>query len=308
MRTWIVFGISAALVAISNSVSAQYNDLRSPQTSADIHRMYSMHVKSVTQFLEVNGSSAPVGISYLDTGGRLLRIASREHRAYYTYDKQGRLTASIDSVSDGRRFEKKEYSFQYDETGRPKHFRIDRQACEFNYDAEGHKMSETIVTGAQSASKIYMLNDQGKIVSERMSSPSGEGYWHKFMYNKYGDLASEIKVSHNNNGTLDSMVSIYTYDGKGRLIRKHIASRLGFTLKHDSLGRTSISGGETLQQNYAYIFDMQGNMTSEVLTSSKAAESYKIEYQYDPTGLLTRQIKYDVQNKEISRYAYKYKQ
>jgi hypothetical protein len=209
-------------------------------------------------------------------------------------------------VGDGRRFERKEYSFQYDEAGHPKHFKIGQQSSEFNYDAAGHKMTESIVAGAKSASVMYILNEEGKIISERKSSPSGEGYWHKYMYNKYGDLASEIKVSHNNNGTLDSMVSIYTYDGKGRLIRKHIAARNGFTQKRDSLGRTSVSGGETLQQNYSYIFDMQGNMTTETLSSSKAGESYKIEYQYDPTGLLTRQIKYDAQNKELNRYAYKY--
>lgn len=306
MRSWIVFGLSAAMVAISNSASAQYSELRSPQTNAEIQKMRSMHIRAVTQFLELNGSAAPIGVTYLDTAGRITRIASKDHHGHFAYDGQGRLSTWIDSVNDGRRFEKKEYSFVYDEAGHPKNFKICKQACTFTYDQAGHKITENIVNGTQAASKIYMLNEDGKIVNERMSSPTGEAYWHKFIYNKYGDLASEIKVSHNADGTLDSMVSIYTYDSKGRLIRRHNACRKGFTQSRDSLGHVSLKGGEIVQQNYSYIFDMAGNMTTETLASTKADEGYKIEYQYDPTQLLTRQIKYDSHNKEVSRYAYKY--
>lgn len=306
MRSWIVIGLCAVSAAVSNGASAQYNDLRDLQTSADMNKMRNMHVKSIIQNIELNGSSAPVGISYLDTGGRLVHIANHDHREYRTYDAMGRLASRIDSVYDGRRFEKKEYSFAYDDNGHPKHFRLCQQSCEFTYDAAGHKMTESIVTGGHSASKMYVLNDEGKIISERMSSPSGEGYWQKYLYNKYGDLASEIKVSHNADGTLDSMVSINTYDSKGRLIHKRVACRLGFTQKRDSLGHTTLTGGQSVLRNYSYIFDMQGNMTSETLASTKADESYKIEYQYDATQLLTKEIKYDGRNKEVSRYAYKY--
>lgn len=306
MRSWIVIGLCAVSAAVSNGASAQYNDLRNPQTSADMKKMRSMHVKSVTQYVELNGSSAPMSISYLDTGGRIVHIANHDHREYRTYDAMGRLAGRIDSVYDGRRFEKKEYSFGYDENGHPKHFRICGQSCDFTYDAAGLKMTERIVDGSRSASKMYILNNDGKIVSERLSSPSGDGYWQKYLYNKYGDLASEIKVSHNPDGTLDSAVSINTYDSKGRLIHKRMACRLGFTQKRDSLGHTTISGGESVQRNYSYIFDMQGNMTTETLASTKADESYKIEYQYDPTQLLTKEIKYDGHNKEVSRYAFKY--
>ncbi|RYD72581.1 MAG: hypothetical protein EOP53_21680 [Sphingobacteriales bacterium] len=290
---FFVFGM-----CVCNFVQAQYQPLLNPQSTQQIQKFKEQKVAAQSIFMDVNGSQAPYGLVKFDEHGRILKNITPKNHQHFTYDENGRLTSFIDSAHDGRRFWKNEYAFAFDAEGRPQNFKLGKTTSNFIYDAAKRELVEATST----AKTIYKYNEENKI-TEEITEGGDQPKVHKYIYNKYGDLASEILAQKNLNGT-DSAKTIYTYDSKGKLLRKQVTTIQSVDDAGDPTTPPTVTK-TTKVINYAY--DIRtGLLISENIVCSNPKENCKTEWTYDNFGLPIKESKLDATGKPIQAFVYKY--
>lgn len=304
--------ILLCLLSIAGSfsiASAQYADIRNPQTNKEIQVIHKQKVRRQIQYIVINGIEAPFGAATYDTSGRILSNTNARLRQHYAYDAHGRLISFVDSVSDGRRFTKNDYSFSYDSKGMPQQCSINGVKSGFSYDAGKKELSEQRAEASgEQAKRLYSFNEGGKLIREEFFTPAGiMEKNHKLIYNMYGDLASEITVATLPNGDKDSSVQIYTYDSKGNCIRKQHTHALTAHIDEDAANAQEEPETEITTMIHTYTYDRYGNRATENMQSSKAAENYRKEWVYEMNGLLESESTYDAANKLVKKFNYKYR-
>jgi YD repeat-containing protein len=297
----------AVCLGMTVKSSAQYDDMLHPQKAEEISKLKTQRFNMQTQFMELNGPETPVGISYFDAEGRILKSVNKDHHQYFTYDAAGRLASWLDSANDGRRFWKNEYSFEYDADGRPRAFQLAKKKAAFSWDASKNTLSEELSENGKPTEKhTYVYTPENKLSEEMYADISGKLIKkRRLIYNKYGDLGSEISLEVRS-GEQDSTTCIYTYDNKGRLLNK----KLNFysrASRADGSADSAAPVKTVKNQTISYAYDIKGALASESLASSIPSENRKTEYRYDQlTGMLATEVFYDNTNKVSRKMNYKY--
>ncbi len=278
--------------------NAQYQNLLNPQNTQQIQKFKEQKVVVQTAFLDVNGSQSPYGMFKFDTEGRILSNITPKNHQHFTYDASGRIITFIDSAHDGRRFWKTEYAFAYDADGRPATFKLGKQTASFSYNAATRELAE--VNG--NAKTIYRYNEENKLVEE-VTTGGDEPKTHKYIYNKYGDLANEIIARQDANGTDTTRIS-YSFDSKGKLMRKMVTQTRRMNESEDPTEPQTVV---KTTKTYNYVYDVRtGLITTENMVSSNPKESCKTEWTYDNFGLPVKETKLDGTGKPIQTMVYKY--
>lgn len=279
-------------------LKAQYQTLLNPQPAQQIQKFKEQKVAAQTIFLDINGSQAPYGLVKFDEDGRITKNITPKNHQHFSYDANGRLTSFIDSAHDGRRFWKNEYAFTFDAEGRPANFKLCKVTSNFSYDGT----KKELVEACGNAKTTYRYNEENKI-TEEITEGGDEPKTHKYIYNKYGDLATEIIALQNANGT-DTTRILYTYDSKGRLLRKMEINTRRMNESEDPTVPQTITKS-TKTTNYTY--DVRtGLLTAENTVSSNPKESGKTEWMYDNFGLPIKESKLDASGKPVQAFIYKY--
>ena len=295
-----VLAILLGSVCVCSTASAQYETWRFPQKAEEIQKMKSAAVSNVTVFAEVNGIQSPYGIYFYDKEGRIQRKADPQSHAQYSYDEQGRVARCIDSAFDGRRFFATSYSFAYGPEGTLQGCQVGKTALNFTYNAASRELTEV---ENESTTRYYRYNEDGKLVEE-VSGDAENPYRRKLVYNKYGDLASEVLVR-STATSRDSMITVYSFDSKSHLVRKQTN-----TFHTDISEDPTMPVAETKKiEIWAYTYALNGTLTTEAKTSpTTPAENYRIEYQYDVKMMPLKSLQFNSQNKLEKTLVYKYSQ
>jgi YD repeat-containing protein len=284
---------------VCSTASAQYETWRFPQKAEEIQKIKTAGIERVTVFAEINGSQVPYGIRFYDKEGRIVRNVDAQTHAYYWYDAQGKVLKCVDSSFDGRRFFPTSYAFSYAPDGSLKGCQIGKTDLSFTYNAANRELSEV---ENESTTRYYRYNEDGKLI-EDVSGDAENPYRRKLVYNKYGDLASEVLVR-STATSKDSIITVYSFDSKSHLVRKQTN-----TFHTDISEDPTMPVSETKKiEIWAYTYAMNGTMTTETKTSpTHPAENYKVEYQYDNMKLLPlKEMRYNSQNKLEKTFVYKY--
>jgi YD repeat-containing protein len=291
------------LSCISKQANAQYYETTHRQTEDEIQKFKKLKVKTVTISLTEAGSEVPYSITQYDTSGRIFLIANLKHHEHFNYDQNGRMLYWLDSANDGRRFEKFEYRFSYDPSNRLVRYTTNKTNSQFIYDPSDAK--ETVTqNGVVIEKHDYFYTPEGKLTLEVFKDTSGKVlYQHKTMYNKYGDLASEIVVNPLKKCAGDSATSINTYDSKAHMIQKQ---KTLTTFSCDLRVANGPITKTTVNQKIVYTYDASGRMATETMTASDPALNYKREFQYSDDGLLAKETIRDDKGKPTKTMLYRY--
>jgi hypothetical protein len=292
----LIFGT----VFFSGAALAQYETWRFPQKADEIQKMKTAKIENVTIWAEIDGTQSPYGIRFYDKDGRITRNIDVKSHAWYWYDVQGRMQKCIDSAFDGKRFTPSVYTFNYTPDGGLQNCQAGSSMISFAYNAGSRELSELV---NENTTRYYRYNENNKL-AEEVSGDADNPYRRKLIYNKYGDLASEVIVR-STATQRDSLIIVYSFDSKAQMVRKQMNSF-----------HTEYSGDETMPATetkkieiWAYTYAMNGTLTTEAKTSpTHPAENYKIEWQYDQfTQLPLKAVHYNGQNKVEKTLIYKYK-
>jgi YD repeat-containing protein len=309
--------LSTAALLFSFIVSAQYNEILTPQSASQMELLKSNKVTLRKNYILINGGEGNYGFSKFDADGRLLVSFEPLHRQYFTYDDKGRVTACMDSLSDGRRFMKTSYSFTYNADGKLSTVTAGASKSIFQWNDGGSKAVEKITApNGLVSEKKYTYNSDGKLILIEQTNADGRPVLkHKLLYNQYGDLASEIRSEQFSGGETDSSTAIYSYDGTGRLITKkefhaRIAPVMSASQETSAVPEPSDAVREIKSQRTdvtTYIFNLAGVKTGENTRSTNPKFSTKTDFDTDNLGLLQKYTKYDAAGKVIESFRYIYR-
>src|ERR1700757_1909018 len=105
------------LMVFPGLAGAQYYNATHRQSQYEINILKSRNIRVQAIYIRQAGNSVPYEVDNFDTGGRVIIIANAKHHEHFAYDNNGRLNHWIDSVNDGRRFERFDHTFGYDDKG-----------------------------------------------------------------------------------------------------------------------------------------------------------------------------------------------
>ena len=302
MTNKIFVSVLSCLLAVQ-AVKAQYADILHPQSDDQGLKMKAVKSNFKSQFIEMGGNEAAYAAYAYDNEGRIMKVATPKRHQLFTYNDKGQVSELVDSVNDGRRFERFDYHFEYDANGRLSSAVLGKKKAVFAYDAAKRELVETVSGAAGMLEKhVYHYTEENKLSDELFTSTAGEELRkHKLLYNKYGDLASEILVEKTKTGK-DSSSTLYTYDGKGRLIdKKYTLSKITLDVAQPSTPKV-----EMRREAYSYTFNPKGQLGLITMTCSDGKDSYKQEYMYDNDGIISTETIRELGGKVIRKYSYRY--
>ena len=286
---------------VQRNADAQYYNATHRQTAEEMALLKSQNIRVQAIYLEQAGNSVPYEVNNFDTGGRVILIANQKHHEHFAYDNNGRINHWVDSANDGRRFEKFEYYFGYDEKGMVNAYKTSNSFSKFYGSVPDLK--EDIIRNNRIIEKhSYNFNNEGRLTSELFSDTSGKPvYSNRLFYNKYGDLGSQITVNAVKDCKGDSTAVINTYNNKGKIV-------------HKQLNRTIITCGsqvtillkKTITESYSYTYNAGGQLVKETMTSTLPGAGYRKEYQYGIEGLIFKELNFDDKGKSASDLIYSY--
>jgi len=283
----------------------QYYDETHRQTSDDINLIKARNIKTRFSYIEQAGSSAPYGVNYYDTSGRLTFMATPMHHEHFTYDDKGRMVYWLDSANDSRRFEKFEYHFGYDDKGALNAYKTSKTESKFS--ATGQEVKEDIIRNGTVVERYtYSYNSDGKLTQEVSNEITNDSvgkllHSHKTFYNKYGDVGSEIIYDAIKDCKGDSTIMINTYDSKAKLIHKQKS------LKTMKCGiPASVIERKTISESISYTYNAAGWLTQESMTSSDPSLNSVKKYEYDEHGIIVREKGFDDKGKSTTDMVYSY--
>jgi hypothetical protein len=291
-------------VSYISGIRAQYFDATHRQSADEIEKFKNEKVKMVTISLSEAGNEVPYSVSFFDMSGRVTFIVNPKHHEHFTYDNKGRMDYWLDSANDGRRFEKFEYFFGYNPDNRINSYRTAATSSTFTAIGTDGIKEDVLKNGVLIEQHLYTYTPDGKLTIEFFKDTSGKQlYLHKFYYNKYGDLSSEIVVNPIKRCAGDSTTIINTYDSKARLIQKQ---KTITTFNCDLRVPNSPVIKKTISENIVYTYDNKGRTVTEALTSSNPMLNYRKEYQYSDENLITKELTFDSNGKQSKQLIYKY--
>lgn len=317
MKRQIIFFFLIATLCWNNKANAQYEDLRFPQSETESNWIKTHKITSQVIYMSLKGSEAPYGIVKYDANGRITLKANQKSRFHYVYDDQGRLSQFLDSTTDGRRFWKKAYSFTYNEDGKLKSAQLADSSAIFNFLSDANTMIEQIKTPTgNSITREYTFTPEGKYSIIKEKDAKGEVYfYHKYVYNKYGDLAAEVYVKQTEKGA-DSTVIMNTYDSKGRLLRKQkINTLLSLPANNDESAAIPEPAGNisaptvlsTRKDVFNYTYNNDNQTTTETMSSTEKNQGYKKEWIYDNFGTVIKLNNFNAEGALEMSFIYHYK-
>jgi|GEM_PF-3808925 len=296
----------AVIILCSSTFShAQYQEITHRQTADEIKLFRNWTLKEQVLYLQQGGGSILYGVNYYDTGGRVIFIANPNHHEHFSYDDKGRMVYWLDSANDGRRFQKQEYWFGYDDKGAINMYKT--STTESKFTANGSETKEDVMrNGTVVERRIYTYNNDGKLIQELHNEMAKDSvgrllYSHKLFYNKYGDLASEIIYNPLTDCKGDSTIVINTYDNKGKIIQKRKNIK---TMKCGAL--PSAVERKMVSESTSYTYNAEGRLTKETMTASDPALSYRKEYEYEVNGVILKELGFDGKGKSTTDMAYSY--
>ena len=284
----------------------QYYDETHRQTADDIKLLRSWNIKTRFSYLEQAGNSVANGVNYYDTGGRVTFIANPLHHEHFLYDDKGRMIYWLDSANDGRRFEKFEYHFGYNDKGAVNAYKTLKTESKFS--GTGQAIREDVTrNGTVIERHNYSYNSDGKLTQQVSNEINKDTvgkllYSHKIFYNKYGDIGSEIIYNSVKDCRGDSTIIINTYDSKGKMIHMQKSYK---TMKCGN--PASVIERKTISESISYLYDATtGQLTKEAMTSSDPTLNYKKEYVYNESGIIVKELGFDGNGKSTTNILYTY--
>jgi hypothetical protein len=304
MHKKIALVLIVLVFAAISVAQAQYYDATHRQTEQQRQLFKKEKVRMVTLSVTEAGAEVPFSITHYDTAGRVQMLANPKHHEHFRYDDKGRMAYWLDSANDGRRFEKFEHNFGYDANNRVNSYNSSKSNSTFSTAQNGDIIEEVSKNGIVAEKRSYAYNQDGKPVLEMFKDTGGRQlYMHKVLYNKYGDVASEIIVNNLKNCKGDSMVIINAYDSKGRIIQKQkflTNYSCDNRLPNAQVDKKFIS--ETIQ----YFYDSRGRLVNENQNSNDPAHINKKEYQYYDDGMVMKEMNVDGNGKSSGNLVYRY--
>jgi len=301
-KTRYLIIIFAVLCSFSR---AQYFEATHRQSADEINQLKTHNIREKITYIQQADNSVPFGVTFYDTGGRVVFIANPNHHEHFIYDEKGRMTGWVDSVNDGRRFEKHEYQFGYNSKGTINLYKT--STTESKFFPLGQNIQEDVLhNGIVIELRKYDYNNDRKVTLELFREPGPDSlgkitYFHKILYNKYGDLASEIVYNPLKDCKGDSTVLINTYDSKGKLIHKQRSIK---KLSCGAIANTIDRKMET--ESVSMVYNASGKLTNESMVSSDPSLSYKKEFVYNENGILVKELGYDGKGKSTTNILYSY--
>ena len=305
MNIKTILWLALFIIGFSRISYGQYYNETHRQTADDIKLIRSSNLKTRFSYIEQAGSSVPYGVNYYDTGGRVTFIATPMHHEHFSYDNRGRIVYWLDSANDGRRFEKFEYHFGYDDKGTVNLYKTTK--TESMFSANSQEVKEDILrNGTVLERHTYNHNNDGKLTQETSNEMVKDSvgkllYSHKLFYNKYGDLASEIIYNPLKDCKGDSIIIINTYDSKAKLIHRQKSLK---TMKCET--PASVIERKTISESISYTYNAAGLLTQESMISSDLSLNYVKKYLYNEKGILVREQGFDDKGKSTTDMVYSY--
>ena len=191
-RTTICFGVF--FIGFIHLSHAQYFDATHRQSHEETELLKAHNIREKITYIQQGDNTAPYGVNYYDTGGRVIFIANPMHHEHFRYDDKGRMTYWLDSANDGRRFEKHEYYFGYDSKGALNLYKTEGAESRF-FNSDNNVQEDILHKGLVTEVRKYSYNNDGKLILELFKEPGNDStakilHLHKVLYNKYGDVAS----------------------------------------------------------------------------------------------------------------------
>jgi YD repeat-containing protein len=295
---------AAFIAGILTTSKAQYYDITHRQSNEEVQKYRNQRIQMVTISLSEASTEVPFGLNRYDTMGHIVLIANPKHHEHFIYDADGRMIYWLDSANDGRRFEKTEYNFGYDAGGKMNSFRTKGSTSSFMANGAAEIKEEVMKNGVLAERHSYTFTPENKPALEEFKDTSGKQlYFHKLLYNKYGDLSSEIVVNPVKRCAGDSSTHIYTYDSKARMIQQNSVIT---TFSCDLRVPGSPVTKTTVSQNTSYVYDNRGRLVTETMTSSNSLLNYRKEFQYNDENLLAKELTFDSKGRQSKSLIYKY--
>ena len=305
------------MIGICRLSYGQYYTETHRQTTDNINLIRSWNLKTRYSYIEQADNSVPYGVNYYDTGGRVTFMATPMHHEHFMYDDKGRMVYWLDSANDGRRFEKFEYHFGYDDKGVVNVYKTSKTESKFTIVGD-QVIEDLSKNGAVIETRIYSYNttiysdnNDRKLIQEMDYKDAKDSvgkliygkllYSHKIFYNKYGDVGSEIIYNAIIDCKGDSTIMINTYDSKAKLI--HVQKSLK-TMKCGS--PASVMERKTISESISYTYNAAGQLTQETMTSNDQSLNYVKKYVYNEHGILVREQGFDDKGKSTTDIVYSY--
>jgi len=299
----IISVLPVLLLASILNVNAQYDANVHRQTDQEIQKFKKERLHFVTISLSEQGNEVPYAANYYDTSGRVIMMVTNKHHEHFGYDNNGRMNYWLDSANDGRRFEKIEYNFGYDGNNRVNSYETNKTKSQFAIGG-GQEVNEDVMKNGVVVEKhSYTYTQEGKLTLEVFKDMSGNlVYSHKILYNKYGDLASEIIINPYKNCKGDSTAIINVYNSKGLIVHKQK------NVTNFSCGQATSLNPEkkTITNSIGYQYDSKDRLTIETLMSGDPTQNGRKEYSYNDDNLIAKEMDFDGKGASTGNKIYKY--
>lgn len=215
-----------------------------------------------------NSAYTKDGVYTYDSKGNLMQQAVTYNGTKYTYDyTYDENTNLINAVNSVEGVAVAFHDYVYDENGvlireSYKEGDVVYYDYEHSYDANGNQIKSVFKATDGDHVYTYTYNEEGKLVNESGSVPSGHWYNIVYTYDTDGNLMQEV----------------YTEDGEFGFTTDYTYDSVGNCIKEESI----YSDGA--KKIFTCEYDANGNVTKETLTDTNGTTS-TVEWQYVLTYL-----------------------
>lgn len=294
------------IIFFAGNASAQYKDLLQPQTKEQVKKFKTLGVK--IEFISSNEEAdSSYEASYIDTSGHKTLVQMQNSKSYRMFDENGRLTKRLDSITFKDSLIIRDYYVIYYPTGHPALIQGPDFNAAFKYDAKKLELEEIYTpTKGEEERRFYRYDKNGKITEEEFKAKNGEvTRLQKYEYDNDGKLVKESITETNPNGSRTFYGITYTYDTKGNLTTRQVATILNYPGANPDPNIKRIP--QYKNKSFTFIYDENGNQIREVSKDLDGGPgSYKVEKRYDKNGLIISYESFDYKNRPLLSLFYKY--
>jgi hypothetical protein len=298
--------IVLAFIFLAKNASAQHKELLQPQTSQQIKKFKELGVKIEYIGSNEEGDSS-YEASYVDTSGRKTLIQMPNSKTYMMYDEIGRIIRRLDSVMFKDSLIRKEYFIDYHLTGHPSIIQSPDFNATFRYNLEKRELEEIYIPAkGEEQRRFYRYDANGNIIEEVYKAKDGEEVRvQKYEYNKDRKLVKETITETNLNGSRTFYGISYTYDGKGNLSSRQVATVLNYPGVNPDPNVKRVP--KYKNKEFTFVYDENGNQIREISKDLDGGPgAYTVEKRYDKNGLIISYESFDYKNRPLLSLFYKY--
>ena len=260
----IFSALFASMLCFSSNMFAQYDDIRFPQSKEQCALLKKLNVLGQTDYTTKNGQRlAAVGKAYNDEGQIIAHI-EYNHKRYYLYDANGRVTAHLDStLTPYDTYIVSEYRFIYDDAGNLVSAKLPGSTSTFTHDPTRHVITERVNTHDTILIRVYTFNAQNKPLEIKSIDVAHQTVeTHHWLYAESGLVVNESNAFISPE-LRDSSFIVYGYNDKKQIFERD-AYHFKTMYVYDVVGAKPTHSAEQYSADvYLYTYDDQGRVSSE---------------------------------------------